>query len=1238
MTDVIRVTGARQHNLKNLSLSLPKNKLVVITGVSGSGKSSLAFDTLYAEGQRRYVESLSAYARQFLERWEKPDVDAIDGLAPAIAIEQRTSAPNPRSTVATTTEIYDYLRVLYAACGRPHDPATGAPLQRHTIPQIAADLQTLPEGTRLMILAPLPASELGEKGDLRPLVTRLQKTGFARLRIDGRVHELESFVAEHASGEEPWRFSPSTAPGVEIVIDRLAVRPDGTDRLIDSVRTALRWSRDEVWALIEERAPEAQPRWREQRFTTSFLNPATGYRLADLTPRHFSFNSHLGACPDCQGLGVQLDPDPERFVPDGSLSLAEGAVKSWWPGNPTMLALFKQEIDALAAHFRVARDVPFDDLPEAFRQALFHGTGGTAIKTGWKTSGTTRSVAKPFEGLVPQARRLHQTSESDSLKRQLARFLRGSRCQACGGRRLRPEILAVTLGSRAGNPPVSGGREHRATLACPKSASDWRGTASPVSPETGGLPGVPAIDFSTIERSQSWRLPHWEASGATYAVTFRLADSLPAAILEQWRHEREFLRTQADLATEQSPMRPEDRERLRFLESEAVNDYLDAGHGQCWLKQPPVARLVADALHHFDRARYDLLAWCVMPNHVHVVFRPRDEHAMSEIVTAWKKFTAREANKLLGRRGPFWQAESYDHIIRDSDELRRQIAYVLGNPRKAGLADWPWVGSSPPVSGGREAGAEHALPPPVGDRRATEALSIDAFCALTVSAARAWLGGLELAETQRLIATEPVREIAARLRFIEDVGLGYLSLDREMGTLSGGEAQRIRLATQIGSGLSGVLYVLDEPSIGLHQRDNERLIGTLRQLRDMGNTVLVVEHDEETIRAADWLVDLGPGAGPHGGEVLAAGPPDAVARDPRSLTGRYLSGERRVGEGARRREWLISAGHLTIHDAAEHNLQNLTVRFPIGLLTCVTGVSGSGKSTLVDDILRRALARRLHQARDTPGRHRDITGLEHFDKLVVVDQDPIGRSPRSNPVTYLGVFTEIRKLFAALPASRIRGFTAGTFSFNIKGGRCEACEGDGQLRIDMHFLADVFVTCESCGGRRYQRDVLDVTYKGKSIADVLDMSFEEATAFFRAVPQVSEKLRTVCRVGLGYLQPGQGANTLSGGEAQRLKLAAELAKRATGRTLYLLDEPTTGLHFQDIDVLLGVLFRLRDAGNTLIVIEHNLDVIRSADWILDLGPGGGAAGGRLVAEGPPDAIAACETSETGRFLRRSSKS
>ncbi len=952
MSDWIKITGARQHNLKNVSVELPKNKLVVITGVSGSGKSSLAFDTLYAEGQRRYVESLSAYARQFLERMDKPEVDAIEGLSPAIAIEQRTSAPNPRSTVATTTEIYDYLRIMYAACGLPHDPETGEPMVRRGIPQIAATLSGLGEGTRIILLAPVPAAE---RGDAKTLFQRLKKQGFVRVRVDGDMRELDDEIVVKKGAD----------PQIEIVVDRLAVREGMQDRLIDSIRTALRWSQDEVWALVED---EVAGGWREERFTTAFRNPKTGFRLAELTPRHFSFNSALGACPECQGLGVTMVPDPDLIVPDRHLSLKDGAVKSWWAKNPKLLVLHTRQMEALVAHFQVDESVPFEKLPRAFQDALFQGTGKTAIATGWKTSGTTKSVAKPFEGLLAQALRLYQDSESEFVRKHLTRFMNPSPCPSCGGRRLRREILSVSLGE---------------------------------TPEGGG--------------------------------------------------------------------------------------------------------------------------------------------------------------------------------------------------------------SAP--------------------------LSIDRLCSLTISKARSWIAGLRLDHTQAVIAVEPLKEVRQRLQFLEDVGLGYLSLDREMGTLSGGEAQRIRLATQIGSGLSGVLYVLDEPSIGLHQRDNQRLIETLHRLRDLGNTVIVVEHDEETMLAADFILDMGPGAGPHGGSILACGTPAQLMKDPKSLTGRYLSGELHVGAG-KRGGMLLEAGHLTVHGAQENNLKNLTVSFPLGFLTCVTGVSGSGKSTLVDDILCRALSRYFFNSKQAPGRHEKITGMELIDKVVVVDQSALGRSPRSNPVTYIGAFTAIRDLFSELPASRVRGFAPGTFSFNVAGGRCEACEGDGVLKIDMHFLSDVYVTCESCQGRRYQRDVLDVTYKGRNIAEVLDMTFEEASAFFRAVPQVSEKLRTVCLTGLGYLKLGQPANTLSGGEAQRVKLAAELSKRSTGRTLYLLDEPTTGLHFQDIEVLLGVFFRLRDAGNTLIVIEHNLDVIRAADWVIDLGPGGGEAGGSLVAQGRPGDVALVKGSETGKYLKR----
>ena len=960
--DFIRITGARQHNLKNISVTLPKNSLTVITGVSGSGKSSLAFDTLYAEGQRRYVESLSAHAQQFLERLEKPDVDSIEGLSPAIAIGQHTAAANPRSTIATVTEIYDFLRVLYATCGTPHDPVTGKPIHRYTTPEIAEAILALPEGTRLMILAPLPESETMQP---KKLFEKLARQGFVRVRVGGEVRDLEDKPEVEEGG------------AVDLVVDRLVVRAEARSRLMDSLPVALRWSgpASRVLVLIQE-----GEKWREQVFTTLYANPETGFRMPPLTPRHFSFNSHVGACPVCEGLGTQMWGDPDLMVPDREKSLADGAVKTWWGKNPKLKAVHDRKIAALAAHFKVDEKAPFSSLPAAFTEALFHGTGKTPIRMDIAKSATTRVVGKPFEGLVPEAQRLVAESESEFVKQNVRRYMNPAPCATCGGRRLKPEFLAVTLATRT--------------------------------------PGKN-------------RMPK-----------------------------------------------------------------------------------------------------------------------------------------------------------------------------------------------------EHA---------------IDDFTRLTIVEARAALRDLLLTEQQRRIVPEVLREMESRLRFLDDVGVGYLTLAREYGTLSGGEAQRIRLATQLGSRLSGVLYVLDEPSIGLHQRDNDRLLATLRQLRDLGNTVVVVEHDEDTIREADWVIDIGPGAGPRGGEVIAAGKVGEVAAHPHSLTGRFLSGEARIQVPKRRvvppplpvnpAADVLDTGWLTVHGATENNLRNIDASFPVGCLVCVTGVSGSGKSTLVDDILRREMARRLYHAKETPGRHTGISGLRQFDKCVVIDQSPIGRSPRSNPATYVGAFNHIRELFSQLPSAKVRGYTPGTFSFNTAGGRCETCEGDGLIRIDMHFLSDVYVTCEACEGKRYNREVLEITFKGRNIAEVLEMTLDEAADFFRTVPGLGDKLRMMGSVGLGYLRLGQASNTLSGGEAQRIKLAAELSKRSTGRTLYLLDEPTTGLHFSDIETLLRVLFGLRDQGNTLIVIEHNLDVIKCADWVIDMGPEGGEGGGRILVEGPPEAIARCEASLTGRYLR-----
>ena len=922
----IRIQGARQHNLQNLDLEIPRNRFVVVTGVSGSGKSSLAFDTLYAEGQRRYVESLSAYARQFLDQLEKPEVDFIEGLTPAIAIEQGTSQPNPRSTIATTTEIYDYLRILYAALGQPHDPATGAPLVRHSIKDIVDFLTAYPERTKIILLAPLKV----EKGEtLAEVLERQCAQGFLRARLEGKIIEIED------AGEKP------KAKKAEIVIDRLVIREDIRGRLADSLEIAQKLSENHISALVQE--PESEE-WEQHDFTFRFTNPETGFSLPKLTPKHFSFNSHLGACPTCHGLGTQLVPDGELMVPDPSKSIEQGAIKTWWTGSKKRKGFHQRVIADLAKTYSADIEAPISDLPRDFKKALLYGD-------------------EQFEGLSSQALRLLNTTKSEVTKRNVRRFMSPKSCPNCEGKRLKDDILSVTM------------------------------------------------------------------------------------------------------------------------------------------------------------------------NH------------------------------------------------KDSP------------------------------------------------------LSIEGFTALSIEKALAWIDGVVLSELETTYAAEVISEVRKRLSFLQTVGLGYLSLDRQSGTLSGGESQRIRLATQLGSGLAGVLYVLDEPSIGLHQSDNEKLIATLKDLRDAGNSVIVVEHDEDTIRAADHLLDLGPGAGPEGGELLSQGTPEEVATDPKSTTGSWLSG-REIIKIPPRFESDLEDREIIVRGAQEHNLKNIDVAFPLGHFVCVTGLSGSGKSTLVDTILRRALFRHFHSNKDKPGEHDFIEGIEHIDKVIVIDQTPIGRSPRSNPATYIGVFSPIRDLFSQLPASRARGYEPGRFSFNVTGGRCETCQGDGMIKIDMHFLSDVYVTCETCGGRRYNRETLDVTYRGKSIADVLEMTVEEALAFFQKIPKISQQLRALRDVGLGYVRLGQSATTLSGGEAQRIKLAAELGKTSTGNTLYLLDEPTTGLHFSDIATLLEVFYRLRDQGNTLIVIEHNLDVIKCSDYVIDMGPGGGEHGGEIVAEGRPEEIAKEKKSLTGKYLAR----
>ena len=959
----IKITGARQHNLKNLTLEIPREKLVVITGLSGSGKSSLAFDTLYAEGQRRYVESLSAYARQFLDQMQKPDVDFIEGLSPAIAIEQRSSAANPRSTIATTTEIYDYLRLLFSSVGQPHDPLTGQPVHKQTPQQIVDQIMAYPPETKTMLLAPVVR---GQAGEFRDVLDKIKREGFVRARIDGEIVELGT--------PEPVRLDKAKTHLIEVVVDRLAIRDGVRTRLADSVDTCLKWGENKLLVLRQE--PGAD-KWIEAKYSTDYCSPETGFTVPQLTPKHFSFNSHLGACPACHGLGTEQFFDCKLMVPDTELTLAEGAVLPWRKGNKRMQKYYAGLLAALVKHYKASMDVPYAELPQAFKDALCFGTGEKAIEIVWGDSVKRTKVTKPFEGLVAQMERLYETTESEFTKNRIRTFMSRRTCSVCDGARLKPEILAVTI----------------------------RGAA------------------------------------------------------------------------------------------------------------------------------------------------------------------------------------------------------------------------------GRE-------------------LNIRQICGLNIREAKTFIENLALTEQQKFIVTEVSREIMARLGFLVEVGLGYLNLDRESGTLSGGEAQRIRLATQIGSGLAGVLYVLDEPSIGLHQRDNERLIGTLRRLRDLGNSVIVVEHDEDTIREADYILDLGPGAGVRGGHLVAHGRLDEVLKCDNSITAQYLTGALKISTPKHRtvprqdkarnftpRDKSLSRW-LTVTGASENNLKNLNVSFPLGCFTCVTGVSGSGKSTLVDDILRRGLFRHFYRSKERPGKHDAILGLDQVDKAIIIDQSPIGRTPRSNPVTYTGAFSPIRQLFSQLPSARVRGYEAGRFSFNVKGGRCENCEGDGMIKIEMHFLADVYVECEVCRGRRYNRETLEITYKGKNIADVLDLTVDEAARFFRNVPTISDRLIALEDVGLGYVKLGQSATTLSGGEAQRVKLAAELAKKATGRTVYILDEPTTGLHFADIHKLLEVLMKLRDAGNTLIVIEHNLEMIKCADWVIDLGPEGGEDGGWVVGEGTPELISSLEQSHTGRYLKR----
>ncbi|MCP2016152.1 MAG: excinuclease ABC subunit UvrA [Erythrobacter sp.] len=960
----ISVRGAREHNLKGVDIDLPRDSLIVITGLSGSGKSSLAFDTIYAEGQRRYVESLSAYARQFLEMMQKPDVEHIDGLSPAISIEQKTTSRNPRSTVATVTEIYDYMRLLWARVGVPYSPATGLPIEAQTVSNMVDRVMELPEGTRIYLLAPVVR---GRKGEYRKELAEWQKAGFTRVRIDGELHAIEDAPA----------LDKKFKHDIEVVVDRLAVKEGIETRLADSFETALKLAEglayvDLADGAVPGREDEGAAAGGAMKgaglpanrivFSEKFSCPVSGFTIEEVEPRLFSFNAPQGACPTCDGIGEKQLFDPQLVVPNEALSLKKGAVVPWAKSNPPS-PYYMQVLASLAKEYEFDLTTPWQEFDNEIRDIILHGTKGRAIPLTFKDGRKSYTVKKPFEGVIGNLNRRMLQTESAWMREELAKFQTAQPCETCNGKRLNPKALSVKIPGPAGP---------------------------------------------------------------------------------------------TDIAT-------------------------------------PTQMSVADA--------------------------------------------------------------------------------------------------------------------------------------------KAWFLGLDghLTDQQAQIAKAILKEINERLGFLDNVGLDYLNLDRTSGTLSGGESQRIRLASQIGSGLSGVLYVLDEPSIGLHQRDNDRLLETLKRLRDLGNTVIVVEHDEDAIRAADYVVDLGPGAGVHGGEVVAEGTLKQVLKNKKSLTAAYLTGRREIAVPATRRK---GNGHqLTVHGARANNLANVTASLPLGTFTCVTGVSGSGKSSFTIDTLYASAARELNGARIVAGAHDKVTGLEYCDKVIEIDQSPIGRTPRSNPATYTGAFTQIRDWFAGLPESQARGYKPGRFSFNVKGGRCEACQGDGLIKIEMHFLPDVYVTCEQCGGKRYNRETLEVKFKGHSIADVLDMTIEDAEEFFKAVPPIRDKMHMLNEVGLGYVKVGQQATTLSGGEAQRVKLAKELAKRSTGQTLYILDEPTTGLHFEDVRKLLEVLHRLVEQGNSVVVIEHNLDVIKTADHVLDLGPGGGVRGGEVVAQGTPEEVAAVPESYTGHYLQ-----
>ncbi|VAS27325.1 excinuclease ABC subunit A [Klebsiella pneumoniae] len=1173
--DKIEVRGARTHNLKNINLVIPRDKLIVVTGLSGSGKSSLAFDTLYAEGQRRYVESLSAYARQFLSLMEKPDVDHIEGLSPAISIEQKSTSHNPRSTVGTITEIHDYLRLLYARVGEPRCPDHDVPLAAQTVSQMVDNVLAQPEGLRLMLLAPIIKER---KGEHTKTLENLASQGYIRARIDGEVCDLS----------DPPKLELQKKHTIEVVIDRFKVRDDLAQRLAESFETALELSGGTaiVANMDDEKAEELL-------FSANFACPICGYSMRELEPRLFSFNNPAGACPTCDGLGVQQYFDPDRVVQNPELSLAGGAIRGWDRRN----FYYFQMLKSLAEHYKFDVEAPWGTLSANVQKVVLYGSGKESIEFKYMNDRGDTSVRRhPFEGVLHNMERRYKETESSAVREELAKFISNRPCASCDGTRLRREARHVFV-ENTPLPTISDmSIGHAMDFFNNLKLSGQRAKiAEKVLKEIGDrlkfLVNV-GLNYLTLSRSA-------ETLSGGEAQRIRLASQIGAGLVGVM-----YVLDEPSIGLHQR-----DNERLLGTLIHLRN----LGNTVIVVEHDEDAIRAAD--HVID----------IGPGAGVHGGQVVAEGPLEAIMAVPESLTGQF---MSGKR----KIEVPKQRVPANPEKVLKLTGARGNNLKDVTLTLP-VGLFTCITGVSGSGKSTLINDtlfPIAQRQLNGAtIASD----MSIGHAMDFFNNLKLSGQRAKIAEKVLKEIGDRLKFLVNVGLNYLTLSRSAETLSGGEAQRIRLASQIGAGLVGVMYVLDEPSIGLHQRDNERLLGTLIHLRNLGNTVIVVEHDEDAIRAADHVIDIGPGAGVHGGQVVAEGPLEAIMAVPESLTGQFMSGKRKI-EVPKQRVPANPEKVLKLTGARGNNLKDVTLTLPVGLFTCITGVSGSGKSTLINDTLFPIAQRQLNGATIAePAPYRDIQGLEHFDKVIDIDQSPIGRTPRSNPATYTGVFTPVRELFAGVPESRSRGYTPGRFSFNVRGGRCEACQGDGVIKVEMHFLPDIYVPCDQCKGKRYNRETLEIKYKGKTIHEVLDMTIEEAREFFDAVPALARKLQTLMDVGLTYIRLGQSATTLSGGEAQRVKLARELSKRGTGQTLYILDEPTTGLHFADIQQLLEVLHQLRDQGNTIVVIEHNLDVIKTADWIVDLGPEGGSGGGEILVSGTPETVAECEASHTARFLK-----